>query len=545
MPTSTQPTTVGCNVRLVHQADQTGGRTKPCIHTGVPAALLNFAQRPPCPETSRLLGIFEAVQEGVEQRGNAQALVEMPPGSLPSETTALIFQGMQVYMEATPAPQVDAGAWSCMPSSSVQQENRLETGIAKKRAAGGGRDAGFMSPLIGIRHKKIGIQTLRALDAALTQDATLDVTGWARMNHFRTRTIRNYVCNGALTPEARNRLDVADGKASRIRKAGDADFRALREALADNPGLDLAGWARANHLHALTIKNAVHNCALKPEVQSRLDLADGKATSLRKVGVEDLRALRDAFALDRRLNVAEWARVNHLNPRTLDNYVSNGALTPEAQDRLDVADGKATSLRAVSEVDLRALRDAFALDRELNVAEWARANHLHSRTLENYVYKGALTPEAQNRLDVVDGKAPRLRRMGLDDLRVLRDALAHNSDLDLTAWARAHHLNSHTVRSFVRNGALSPQARERLQRAGGWPAELGRAVAETVPQASKSGRGVTPRDLQALREERASGGLFDLLEWAQRLGLKFHELIEYVTAEGEFTAKGLNLLTQR
>jgi hypothetical protein len=87
--------------------------------------------------------------------------------------------------------------------------------------------------------------------------------------------------------------------------------------------------------------------------------------------------------------------------------------------------------------------------------------------MENCVSKGALTPEAQNRVDVADGKALRYKRVGVHDLRALDAALAFDRKLDLAKWARARNLNSGTIKSFVRKGALTPAIRKRLQNAGG------------------------------------------------------------------------------
>ncbi|WP_147284644.1 hypothetical protein [Pandoraea pulmonicola] len=482
-PTSTPPTTVDGNVRWGCPADQTDRQTEPPVNAGAMDALLNFAQYPPSPETSLLLSRFDAIQESLARRDNAQAPADVPSSSierpLSLETSALIHEGMLTYMDAALAPRANPGALASMPSSSVQQQHLPESRAASQ-GAGRGRGAGFLFHSARARRQKVGIQTLRALDAALTQDPNLNVTEWARMHHFHVRTIRYYIYRGALTPEARNRIDLADGKAPRLRKVGEDDLRALRNALAENSDLDVAGWARAHRLHIQTLKNSVQNGALTPEAQNRLDLADGKAPRLRKVGEDDLRALRDALADNAALDVVEWSRANHLHSRTIESYVLRGALTPEAQNRLDVIDGKAPSFRTVGRDDLRALRDALAQNPRLDAREWARANRLHPRTVIGCIFEGALTPEAQSRLDRAYGEASSLRRAEVEDLWELRDALAHNPGLELTKWARARNLNSRTVRSHVKKGALTPEAQNRLQRAGTQPAERWRSVAEVA-----------------------------------------------------------------
>ncbi|WP_160118111.1 hypothetical protein [Pandoraea pulmonicola] len=413
MSTSTRPATVGVNARLAHQTDQTTGGPESRTHAGVMDALLDFVQQPPSPGTSQLLGRFEAIQEGLEQRVDPPALIDMPSGlnarppSLASP--ALIGEWMLTYMDVAPVPPVNAEVLACMPSSSCRPQHLPATREAEKRAApqDTGSGAGVMPPPIKAARQRVDIQTLRALHDALTSNPTLDVTEWARTNRFNDRTIRHYVYKGALTPEAWNRLDLAEGRAPRLRKVGREELRALRDALADNPELDAIAWARANHIHFQTVKNSVRS----------------------------------------------------------------GALTPEAQNRLDVAEGTAPRFRPVGVDDLRALRDALAENAELDLTAWARGKRLHRRTLESYVLEGALTPEGQNRLDVADGKAPRLRRVEVNDLRALRDALAGNAELDVAAWARAHHLNCRSVRSLVRHGALRPEALKRLLKADGRPVQ--------------------------------------------------------------------------
>ncbi|AJC22856.1 hypothetical protein RO07_24700 [Pandoraea pulmonicola] len=388
-------------------------------------ALVDFIQQPLSPGTSRELSRFEAIQERFARRGDAQALTDMPSSSIecppPPETPELIHEWMLTYMDIAPAPPVNAEAFACMPSSSFQQPYLPQAHTAQTRpvsgSAGSGSGAGSTPLPIKIPRPKVPIQMLRALRDALARDSELDLTDWARTNHVRVQSIKY--------------------------------------------------------------------------------------------------------------------------------LVRKGELTPEAQDRLDVADGKATRFRRVERDDLRALRDALAANEDLDVAAWARQNQLNSRTLECYVSKGALTPEAQNQLDRAEGKASRFREVEVDDVLALRDALARNSELDVTGWARARHLNARTIRTFVRKGTLRPEVRRRLQRAIDSSMEPEKTVAVAAVQAPKPSRGVEPRDLQTLLVERAGGGVFDLPEWAERFGLKLHELIRYVTVEGELTAKGLDLLNRR
>ncbi|WP_150624709.1 hypothetical protein [Pandoraea horticolens] len=182
--------------------------------------------------------------------------------------------------------------------------------------------------------------------------------------------------------------------------------------------------------------------------------------------MDDLRALNAATAFGDKFNVAKWARARSLNSSTVRELVRDGVLTPEAQNRLNRAEGKAPSLRQVEIDDLRALSDALARDPKLNVTEWARARSLNFSTVKKLVQGGALTPEAQNRLNRGDGKAPSLRQVEIDDLRALSDALARDPKLNVTEWARARSLNFSTVREFVRDGALTSVAWERLRVAG-------------------------------------------------------------------------------
>ncbi|WP_174995853.1 hypothetical protein [Pandoraea horticolens] len=424
--TSTQTTTVSVNVRLVYQADQTGGQTEPPIHAGAMDALLNFAQQTPSPGTSQLLGRFEAIQESLERHVNAQAPADMP-------------------------------------SSSIKHPLPLETARAAERRAtsqdaGSRSGAGFMSPPIKIRRQNIDIQTLRALKVALTHDPHLDVTEWTQTNHIHTRTIRNYVYKGALTPEAQRRLDVADGKAPSFRPVTVDDLRNLDAALTLDRRLNITKWARVNRVHPRTIGQYIFKGALTPEAQHRLDMADGKAPSVRQATVDDLRNLDAALTLDRRLNVTEWARVNRVHPRTMTQYVSKGALTPEARHRLDVADGKALSFRRVTVDDVRNLDAALTLDRKLNVTEWARAHSLYSNRVRALVRQGKLRPEARERLQNADGQAtvaqasaqaPGPRRVESGDLRALRDERASGGPFDRAEWAQRLDLYLPEVNKYV------------------------------------------------------------------------------------------------
>ncbi|VVE15584.1 hypothetical protein PHO31112_02856 [Pandoraea horticolens] len=71
--TSTQATTVGNNVRLVRQAEQTGRRTEPPIHAAAVDALPNFIERPLSPGISEQLRRFEVIQERVVRGAYAKA----------------------------------------------------------------------------------------------------------------------------------------------------------------------------------------------------------------------------------------------------------------------------------------------------------------------------------------------------------------------------------------------------------------------------------------------------------------------------------------
>jgi hypothetical protein len=277
-------------------------------------ALRNFALKPPSQGTSRQLDWFEANQESFEQRVNAEALADIlamsterplpyaiPPlifqmyaapapqanvgalADMPSMSTErplpyaippLIFQ-----MHAAPAPLANVGALADMPSSSAQQPRLPETRMASKRptseAVDSGNGAGFMHLPIKMPRQRGNIQILRALHDALARDPDLDVTAWAQANHLCAGTIKGYVSRGALTPEAQDRLDVADGKTSRLRTVSVDDLRALDAMLADGQKLSISRWARARGLNANTARTFVRNGALTPHARRRLQNADG------------------------------------------------------------------------------------------------------------------------------------------------------------------------------------------------------------------------------------------------------------------------------
>ncbi|WP_150622347.1 hypothetical protein [Pandoraea horticolens] len=248
--------------------------------------MLNFTQQTPSPETSQLLGRFEDIQESLERYVNAQALADMPSSSperpLSAEATALIPQGMRACMDTAPAPQANAGALACMPSGSIQRRHLPEACAAENRAAhraaGSGRDAGLMPVPINVLRQNVGIQTLRALRDALIHNPKLDVTGWARTNHLHALTVKSSVRKGTLTPEAQNRLDVADGKAPRFRKVEVDDLRALDAALTFDRKFGLAEWARARGLNSGTVRALVRKGALRLAARKRLLNAGGQPT---------------------------------------------------------------------------------------------------------------------------------------------------------------------------------------------------------------------------------------------------------------------------
>jgi hypothetical protein len=312
-PTSTPPATVGVDVCPAHETNQATGQTEPRIDTGEVDALLRFVKQPSSPGTSQLLGKLDAIQEGLARHVDAQALAGTPSSSiersLSPETTALIFQAMQAYMDNAPAPQANIEALADMPSSSVQQQRSPETRTATKRstspAAGIESRAGFMSPP------------------------------------------RKLVCvrDGERTPEARNRLELANGKTSHFCKMQVDDLRALRDALGGSHKLDVAEWARSRSLNSDSLRKLVQEGELAPEIQNRSDVADGKAPSFRHVGVDDLRALRDALAHNSKLDTIAWARARSLNSYTVRSLVRNGTLRPEAWKRLQNA-GAESAIRA-------------------------------------------------------------------------------------------------------------------------------------------------------------------------------------------------------
>ncbi|WP_147284630.1 hypothetical protein [Pandoraea pulmonicola] len=525
MPTSMPPPTVDGSVRWVYPADQTDEQTEPPVNTGWMDTLFDFAQYPSFPETSQLLSRFDAIQESLAWRDSAQALTDMPSSSiehpLPLEIPGLIHDGMLTHMETAPVSQANAGVLACMPSSSFQQQHCPEPCTANKRsmslAAGIESSAGFMSPPTKIARKKVDLQTLRALQAAVAQDPEFNSADWALAHGLNSSTVRKLVSvrGGDLTPEGRSRLDAAEGKVPRLRPVEVDDLRVLSDALARDPKLNVAEWARNRGVNPSTVREHVRGGALTPEAWDWLNRAGGKAPRLPQLGVDDLRALRDALACDVKLSVAGWARNRGLNPSTVREHVRGRALTAHAQRRLDVADGKASCFRPMGVDDLRALRDALARNFQLDVAEWARMNNIHPLTARNSVRDGMLTPEAQNRLNLADGKAPNLRKVEIDDLRALDAALTGKPKFNVMAWARARNLHSATVRKLVRKGALTAEARKRLNLADGEEPNLRRVAID---------------DLRALDAAMTLDPRVNVTEWGLARGLNPAEVRRFVRA---------------
>ncbi|ONP03067.1 hypothetical protein A8D74_03840 [Burkholderia cenocepacia] len=206
---------------------------------------------------------------------------------------------------------------------------------------------------------------------------------------------------------------------------------------------------------------------------------------------------------------------------------------------MDQAAGTRPKYQPVEVRDLQELDAALAAAREkdttFDLDRWALRHNLNPATVRRYVRDGALNESARNRLDQAAGTRPKYQPVEVRDLQELDAALAaareKDTTLDLDRWALGRNLSASTVRHYVRGGALSESARNKLVQA-----------ARTRPKY----RPVEVRDLQelgaALAAAREKDTTFDLDRWALRRNLSASTVRNYVRdgALNEFAQKRLD-----
>jgi plasmid maintenance system antidote protein VapI len=256
-------------------------------------------------------------------------------------------------------------------------------------------------------------------------------------------------------------------------------------------------------------------------------------------------AVQAAQATGQALNKTELARALGVSLRTLTNYVINNELTVDARNRLARITGEGTGVRTEMTDELLLALDAeVSSGRPFNASEFARRHGItrtvvsaHVCMVDRQTRRAEITPRIKTKLDRIKGNAPRpdIRNARLETgyWQALKSEVDGGRPLDTKAFAAKYALLTRTVWRDAKR--LREQAASQSARPG--------SVESTALQRCWSVmRRVEPRDLVALREERARGGPFDRSAWAQRLGLSPYSVCKYVTAKGELTAMGLSRL---
>ncbi|AJC21748.1 hypothetical protein [Pandoraea pulmonicola] len=146
------------------------------------------------------------------------------------------------------------------------------------------------------------------------------------------------------------------------------------------------------------------------------------------------------------------------------------------------------------------------------------------------------TLERYEMIDVLGNAAVSRKKFGERDyLQALEIAVENGSPLDAQAFADKYEVHIDKVLSDARTLKAIQEYAPSLPPESDWPSNF-------PPRSWSVSRSVEPQDLLALREERASGGSFDLTAWAERLGLSLHLVRQYVTEDGELTPTGNDLL---
>ncbi|AJC22654.1 hypothetical protein RO07_23260 [Pandoraea pulmonicola] len=244
------------------------------------------------------------------------------------------------------------------------------------------------------------------------------------------------------------------------------------------------------------------------------------------------------------LNKAALAAALGVARETLIKYVTNDELTVAARNRLAVINGECTSSKGKMSDDALLALAAEVKNCPFNAAEFARRHNIPRSTVRNYVRlidrgtrRSELTSWAQSRMKGLKMRTLRPNaRLESDYWRALKSAVGSGRPPDAATFADNYAMLPDQVRSDIKilrllqdHAALQSTEPERMESTA--PAHLGSTL-----------RCVEPRDLRALRDERACGGPFERMAWAQRLGLSIYSVCKYVTREGELTVKGLNLL---
>ncbi|AJC21726.1 hypothetical protein RO07_16790 [Pandoraea pulmonicola] len=258
-------------------------------------------------------------------------------------------------------------------------------------------------------------------------------------------------------------------------------------------------------------------------------------------------AVQAAQAAGRALHKTALARALGVSYRTLANYVINNALTVDARNRLARITGDETGVRPEMTDELLLALDAeVSSGRPFNASEFSRRHGITRTVLSAHVCmvdrqtrRAEITPRLRAKLDRIKGNAP---RPNIRDVRfetaywqALKSEMGSGHPLNTKAFATKYALPTRTVwrdARRLRELALSPATR------------LASTESPAPPRRRSVMRRVEPRDLLALREERARGGPFDRAVWTQRLGLSPYSVYQHVTAEGELTEMGLNQLKQ-
>ncbi|WP_147284536.1 hypothetical protein [Pandoraea pulmonicola] len=538
--TLTQLTTVGANVRWVHQSDQTGMQTPPPIHAEAVDASPDFVQRPPPSATPQVLEGLLDYQYGIPAPdANTEALACMPSGSIqrPSPSiTPLIVEWLQENMDmaAAPAPQVNvetladsASNWVPQPRSFATLEATSNSEAEKRSAprdAGSGRDAVCMPPPTKFPRQETDASNgnTKVTDNMLRQWAALGPAGLktvggreglAKRDNVTVAALKNYLrADGTLTPRGEDRLDPG-------RKA-----RVTDDMLRQWAALGLDGINAAGGVNELARRNKVSAVALRAYLR-----ADGSLTRYgerrlnpgEEVAITDdmvqRRAAPGSAGIEAAGGVDGLARRNNVSVRAPRRFLhADGVPSQHGQDRLtpggkaEITDGMLRQWAALGRAGIKAAGGIEGLAAQKNVSAGALRNYLRTN--------GTLTPYGEDKLSP-GGKVEITDDMLRQWATLGRAGIQRAGGLK--GLSRGYNVSMVSLRTYLRaDGSLTQRGEDRLNPGG----KMGISVAMLREWATLGPAGI-----------KAAGGIDGL---ARQNHVSAVALRAYLRANGSLTVRG-------
>ncbi|WP_147284537.1 hypothetical protein [Pandoraea pulmonicola] len=493
LSTSMQLSTVGADVRWVHQADQAGAQTQPPCHAWAADASPDFIPRPPPSATPQVLDGLLDYQFGMpapDANTGALACMSSGPVQRPSPSaTPLIMAWVQgnLDMAAAPVLPTHVGTWADGPSSSVQRRRPLTTleiasnSAAQERSAphdaSRGRSTAFMPPPARILRQETGapdgeakitddmLREWVALGRAGIQAAG-GLIGLSRKNNVSFAALRNYLrSDGTLRQRGANRLNP--GRKTRItddmlrqRAALDpAEIRAANGIGGLARRNDVSTPAQGNYLRSdrTLIQQGKDRLTPGPNPEEKAEITADMVRQWATLGRAGIKAAGGINGLAGQNNISVGALRNYLR--------ANGTLTQYGEDRLN-PEGKVEinndmlwRWATLGEAGIKAAGGLDALARQSNVSVVALRTYLRA--------DGRLSQRAEDRLN------PNWRRA--IPLAMLRQwATLGPSGIEaaggLDGLARQYNVSTGALRTYLHiDGTLTVRGEERLRKAGTLP----------------------------------------------------------------------------